>query len=34
MNRSVSSAVCGAWITQTVNAAKLAQQLPGSVHFN
>jgi ribosomal protein L37AE/L43A len=26
--------VCGASVAQTVNAAKLAQQLPGSVHFN
>ena len=26
--------VCGASIVQTVNAAKLAQQLPGSAHFN
>jgi Zn ribbon nucleic-acid-binding protein len=25
---------CGASVAQTVNAAKLAQQLPGSVHFN
>jgi hypothetical protein len=24
----------GASIAQTVNVAKLAQQLPGSVHFN
>jgi predicted nucleic acid-binding Zn ribbon protein len=26
--------VCGASVAQTVNAAKLAQQLPGSVHYN
>jgi predicted nucleic acid-binding Zn ribbon protein len=26
--------MCGASIAQTVNAAKLAHQLPGSVHFN
>jgi hypothetical protein len=26
--------MCGASIAQTVNMAKLAQQLPGSVHFN
>jgi hypothetical protein len=26
--------VCGASIAQTVNAAKLAQQLPGSAHLN
>jgi ribosomal protein L37AE/L43A len=26
--------MCGASVAQTVNAAKLAQQLPGSVHFN
>jgi hypothetical protein len=26
--------VCGASIAQTVNAAKLAQQLPGSAHYN
>jgi ribosomal protein L37AE/L43A len=25
---------CGASIAQTVNAGKLAQQLPGSGHFN
>ena len=25
---------CGASMTQTVNAAKLSQQLPGSIHFN
>jgi hypothetical protein len=25
---------CGASMTQTVNAARLAQQLPGSVHVN
>jgi predicted nucleic acid-binding Zn ribbon protein len=26
--------MCGASVAQTVNAAKLAHQLPGSVHFN
>jgi len=26
--------MCGASIAQTVNVAKLAQQLPGSVHVN
>jgi ribosomal protein L37AE/L43A len=26
--------MCGASVAQTVNAAKLAQQLPGSVHYN
>ena len=26
--------MCGASIAQTVDAAKLARQLPGSVHFN
>jgi hypothetical protein len=25
---------CGASIAQTVNVAKLARQLPGSVHYN
>ena len=25
---------CGASMTQTVNAAKLVQQQPGSIHFN
>ncbi len=26
--------ICGTSIAQTVNAAKLARQLPGSVHLN
>lgn len=26
--------MCGASIAQTVNVAKLARQLPGSVHYN
>jgi len=26
--------MCGASIAQTVNVAKLAQQLPGSLHYN
>ncbi len=26
--------MCGASIAQTVNVAKLTQQLPGSVHYN
>jgi hypothetical protein len=26
--------MCGASIAPTMNAAKLAQQLPGSFHFN